>query len=109
MAEKRGAHRIRVHLRASYRSSRTAIEGWVSDLSRHGLFLRTESVDDERGHDIKLHLDLPGGAVALEGEVVRIDTTPAASGMAIRFGAIGEDTRRQLANFMIERSYHALH
>jgi uncharacterized protein (TIGR02266 family) len=109
MAEKRGAQRIRVHLRASYRSSQTAIEGWVSNLSRHGLFLRTDLLD-ERGGEIRLELDLPGvGALSLEGEVVRVDATPMSSGMAIRFGQLAEDTRRHIANFMIERSYQALH
>jgi uncharacterized protein (TIGR02266 family) len=110
MGEKRRAYRIRVNLRARYRSSRASIEGWVSDLSRHGLFLRCEYLD-ESGGEVSLDLDLPGrnNPLSLAGEVVRVDTTPMSSGMAIRFGSLGDETRRALANFMIERSYQSLH
>jgi uncharacterized protein (TIGR02266 family) len=109
MAEKRSAHRIAVRLRASFRSSQAVIEGWVSDLSRGGLFLRTDYLD-EPGSQGTVDLDLPGGdePLRLPGAVVRVDTSPDRAGMAIRFDALPTEMRRPLANFMIETSYQAL-
>jgi uncharacterized protein (TIGR02266 family) len=108
MAEKRNAHRIAVRLRASFRSSQAVIEGWVSDLSRGGLFLQSDYLD-EPGTSGTIDLELPDGEpLRLPGEVVRVDTNPDRGGMAIRFGALSDDTRRPLANFMIESSYQSL-
>lgn len=108
MAEKRSAHRIAVKLRASFRSSQVVIEGWVSDLSRLGLFLRSDYLD-EPGSAGTVELELPDGApLKLPGEVVRVETVPDRAGMAIQFAALPDDTRRPLANFMIESSYQSL-
>jgi hypothetical protein len=108
MPEKRSAHRINVKLRASFRSSHAVIEGWVCDLSRLGLFLRSDYLD-EPGATGTVDLELPDGApLRLPGEVVRVETSPDTAGMAIRFAALPDDTRRPLANFMIESSYQAL-
>jgi hypothetical protein len=108
MAEKRSAHRIAVRLRACFRSSGAVIEGWVLDLSRRGLFLRSEYLD-EPGATGSIDLELPDGEnLRLPAEVVRVDTTADRAGMAIRFGALDDDARRPLANFMIESSYQAL-
>ena len=109
MAEKRAAQRIAVRLRAMYRSSGAVIDGWVDDLSRVGLFLRSEYLDTP-GSEAVIDLALPGNAapLRLSGEVVRVETQSGRSGMGIRFGSMAEDTRRPLANFMIESSYQAL-
>jgi len=108
MPEKRSAHRIAVRLRASFRSSAAVIEGWVLDLSRLGLFLASEFLD-EPGAEGTIDLELPDGeALRLPGEIVRVDTAPDRPGMAIRFGALNDEMRRPLANFLIETSYSAL-
>jgi uncharacterized protein (TIGR02266 family) len=110
MGEKRHAHRLRVNLRARYRSDSVALEGWVANISRFGLFLRADFLDAE-GTQVSLYLTLPGhqAPLCIPGEVIRVDPAPLSSGMAIRFGQIPPSTRRLLANFMIERSYLALH
>jgi|SRR5688500_8309976 hypothetical protein len=108
MAEKRSAHRINVKLRASFRSSQAVIEGVVCDLSRLGLFLRADYLD-EPGSSGTVDLELTDGTpLKLPGEVVRVETTPGNAGMAIRFASLPDDTRRPLANFMIESSYQSL-
>jgi hypothetical protein len=108
MAEKRSAHRIAVRLRASFRSSQAVIEGYVSDLSRLGLFLRTDYLDTE-GSDGTVDLELPGHEpLRLPCKVVRVETETDKAGMAIAFGALPEQVRRPLANFMIETSYQSL-
>jgi hypothetical protein len=108
MAEKRSSHRIAVRLRACFRSRSTVIEGWVLDLSRLGLFLRSEFLD-EPGASGSIDLELPDGeSLRLPGEVVRVETASDRAGMAIRFGTLTDDARRPLANFLIETSYQAL-
>ncbi len=86
------------------------MEGWVANLSRYGMFLRSDYLDD-RGARVVVVIEIPGddGALQLEGEVVRVDERPCSSGMGIRFGRMAETVHRQLANFMIERSYQSLH
>ena len=107
-SEKRRAQRVLVNLEASYRSPGIALEGRVANLSRCGLFLRSEFLDDQ-GAQVKVGLNLPGGLgdVEIAGEVVRVDVSPMHSGMGIRFGSMSAPVRRALANFMIERSYRA--
>jgi len=108
MPEKRSAHRIAVRLRASFRSNQAVIEGWVSDLSRLGLFLESDYLD-EPGSSGTVEFDLPDGEpLRLPGEIVRVDTDVERPGMAIRFGHLPDSTRRPLANFMIETSYQTL-
>jgi hypothetical protein len=108
MAEKRSAHRVAVRLRARFRSSGTLIEGWVVDLSRRGLFLAADFLD-EPGATGSIDVELPDGEnLRLPAEVVRVEASQDRAGMAIRFGALTDDARRPLANFMIETSYQAL-
>lgn len=106
MAEKRRAERIRVNLRAHYRSDGMALEGRVSDLSSAGLFLRAEFLD-ELGTTVAVDLEVPGQDLRLRlaGEVVRVDTRPLSAGMGIRFAGLETRVRRDLANLVIERSY----
>ena len=110
MAEKRRGHRIRVNLRARYRSDAASIEGWVANLSRYGMFLRSDYLDNQ-GAAVTVKIEIPGDVetLELEGEVVRVETSPTSSGMGIRFGRLDDAVRRALANFMIERSYQSLH
>jgi hypothetical protein len=106
VAEKRRAERIRVNLRAHYRSDGLALEGRVCDLSRNGLFMRSAYLD-ELGTPVSVDLELPGQGACLQllGEVVRVDTTPLGAGMGIRFGGLETRVCRDLANLVIERSY----
>jgi uncharacterized protein (TIGR02266 family) len=108
VAEKRSAHRIAVRLRASFRSSQAVIEGWVCDLSRLGLFLQSDYLDEPGSHGT-VDLELPDGEpLRLPGEIVRVDTDTERPGMAIRFDDLPDAARRPLANFMIETSYQTL-
>ena len=109
MAEKRRAERIHVNLRAHYRSQALSLEGRVCDLSRHGLFLRSDFLDD-LGTPVAVDLEVPNRGIRLRlaGEVVRVDTSPMTSGMGIRFSVLDTWVRRELANLVIERSYSAV-
>jgi uncharacterized protein (TIGR02266 family) len=105
LAEKRRAERVRVNLRALYRSETVTLEGWVANLSRMGLFLRSDFLDDE-GSSVAVDLRVPGEdePLCLAGEVVRVDTSPMSAGMGIRFSRLADPVRRALANLVIERS-----
>lgn len=108
MAEKRSAHRMPVRLRACFRSSQAVIEGWVCDLSRLGLFLESDYLD-EPGSTGTVDLELPDSEpLRLPGEIVRVHVDTDRPGMAIRFGDLPDTARRPLANFMIETSYQTL-
>lgn len=62
------------------------------------------------GVDANLYLYIPGQSVplVLKGEVKRVDTRPLSSGMGICFQQIDDDSRRTLAEFLIERSFSSL-
>jgi uncharacterized protein (TIGR02266 family) len=108
MSDRRGAQRIDVHLTARYSSDSVSLSGWIANLSRHGLFLRSEFLDT-MGARAKLAVTIPGdtGPIQLDGEVVRVVEEPGTSGMGIRFRDLEPTTRQKLANFMIERSFQA--
>jgi uncharacterized protein (TIGR02266 family) len=103
--ERRGAHRIQVNLPARYRSDDTTLVGWVANVSRNGMFLRSQYVD-EHGAAVEVSFALPGDRqpVALTGTVVRVHESPLCPGMAIRFVGMAEVARRRLAEFMSRRS-----
>ncbi len=105
MSERRNAKRIDVHLTARYHSEAVTLSGRIANLSRHGLFLRSEFLDT-LGAQANLAVRLPGEAIpiALAGEVVRVVEKPGCSGMGIRFRAIEPQALRKLANLMLERS-----
>jgi uncharacterized protein (TIGR02266 family) len=107
-ADRRVAQRLEVHLTARYSSGAISLSGWVANLSRHGLFLRSEFLDTT-GARAELDVSIPGepGPVKVAGEVVRVVEAPGRSGMGIRFREIDPCARRKLANFMIERSFRA--
>ena len=105
--EKRASQRIRVKVRAYYRSGLVSFDGWVANLSRCGLFLHTDLLDCA-GTTAKLELLLPGmRRIDLGGEVIRVNLQPGVSGMGIRFYDLSRAKQRVLANFMIERNYQA--
>ena len=108
MPEKRSAYRVPVQLAACYRSQAATIEGTVTDLSRHGMFLSAEFLDSPGAAGV-VEVTLPGTPqpLFLRGEIVRVSTGQQ-GGMGIRFALLPDDVRRPLANFMMEVSYRAL-
>ena len=110
MSDRRRSERLRVKLPVRYHSDAVYLDCWVHDLSRNGLFLRSDYLD-ALGNFVGLRLTLRGEdlPVQVDGEVVRIDERPRSAGMGIRFTEIGASERRRLANFMIERNYEARH
>lgn len=105
MPEKRSAYRVPVQLAACYRSPAATIEGTVTDLSRLGMFLAADFLDTPGTAGV-VEVMLPGNVqpLFLRGEIVRVGN----GGMGIRFGALPDEVRRPLANFMMEASYRAL-
>ena len=103
--ERRGAHRIQVNLPARYRSEITALTGWVANVSRNGMFIRSQYLD-ECGADVRIGFALPGEKqpVAMAGRVVRVNDSPLCPGMAIRFTQVPDVARRRLAEFMSRRN-----
>jgi uncharacterized protein (TIGR02266 family) len=100
MRERRGAHRIQVNLPARYRSEGTSLVGWVANVSRNGIFLRSQYVD-ARGAEVEVSFALPGDGqpLAVTGTVVRVHESSLCPGMAIRFAPIPDPVRRRLAEF----------
>jgi len=103
--ERRGAHRIQVNLPARYRSRGTSLVGWVANVSRNGMFLRSQYVD-ERGAEVEVSFALPGDRqqIAVTGTVVRVHESSLCPGMAIRFVEIPDLVRRRLRDFMSRRN-----
>jgi uncharacterized protein (TIGR02266 family) len=103
--ERRGAHRIQVNLPARYRSEATNLVGWVANVSRNGIFLRSQYVDN-RGAEVDVSFALPGDRqpVAATGKVVRVHESSLCPGMAIRFVEIPDPARRRLADFLSRRN-----
>ncbi len=96
-----------VQLRAQYRSHAVSAVVDVVDLSRHGLYLRGQELHDAEGTPVALVVDLLEGPVSLVGEIVRTNDGGADPGVGVRFTALDEQVRRELANYMIERHYQA--
>jgi hypothetical protein len=74
LRERRAAHRLQVNLPARYASSALSVVGWVANLSRNGMFLRSGYLD-EAGAEVSISFALPDEAqpVALRGRVVRVN------------------------------------
>jgi PilZ domain-containing protein len=100
--DKRAAVRVPVRVRAQCRVHGLVIDGLVEDVSRSGLFMRAPRQVDP-GSTAEIHLDLPGEqAISLSVEVVRIESDPKRTGMALRF-VDGDRGRRPLANFIMRQ------
>ena len=110
LRERRVAGRLQVNLPARYASEAIAVVGGVANLSRNGLFLRSEFLDDAGG-EVSISFELPGEAqpVALRGRVLRVHDDALCPGMAIRFTQVPDGARRKLAMFMRKRQHIAAH
>ncbi len=84
--------------------------GWVANLSRNGMFLRSEFLD-EAGAEVNVSFALPDEAqpVALRGKVVRVNDGALCPGMAIRFTQVPDGVKRKLAMFMRKRQDGSTH
>lgn len=96
--DKREAVRVPVRVRARCRSEDVVVDGLVEDMSRSGLFIRTQRAIG-LGTSTEIALDLPGEqTLHLMAQVVRV----ADDGMGLRF--VDQDrTRRSLANFIMRQ------
>lgn len=99
--ERRLSTRHDVTLDAHYDSSSMDMSGPVTNLSRTGLFLRAQFLDDP-GSIVAISLQLPSEAkpIAIAGRVVRVDMREGASGMGIRFTDLSWRSRQRLARFI---------
>jgi uncharacterized protein (TIGR02266 family) len=106
--DRRASHRFPVELEAHYLSASMSMAGVISNLSRTGVFMRSEFLDDE-GSRITLHIVLGKSPdrLAVDGEVVRVDARPTRSGMGIRFTDLSAASRQKLANFVIKEGSEA--
>jgi hypothetical protein len=104
LRERRRTRRLQVNLPARYNSEAVSMGGWVANLSRNGLFLRSECLD-EAGADVSVSFELPDEPqpVALRGLVVRVDDGALCPGMAIRFTRVPDGVQRKLVMFMQKR------
>jgi len=104
LRERRRARRLQVNLPARYNSEALSLAGWVANLSRNGLFLRSERLD-EPGADVSVSFELPDEAqpVALRGQVVRVHEGTLCPGMGIRFTRVPDGVQRKLVMFMQKR------
>lgn len=100
--DKREAVRVPVRVKARCRHHGVVIDGFVEDLSRSGMFLRSPEMIAS-GSAAEIDLDVPGqDPLRLEAQVVRIEHSDEREGMAFRFvdpGIHGRD----LANFIMRQ------
>lgn len=83
--DKREAVRVPVRVKARCRCHGVVIDGFVEDLSRSGMFLRSPEMIAS-GSSAEIDLDVPGEEpLRLEAEVVRIEHTNEREGMAFKF------------------------
>ncbi len=103
LAERRRSSRKRVQLSADYGSKSMELTGNVVCLSRSGLFLRSDYLD-ELGSMVALVLTLPTEAepVRLAGRVVRVETDTPTSGMGIQFTDLSWRCRRSIVRYVEE-------
>ena len=100
--DKREAVRIPVRVPALCRSLGVVIDGFVEDVSRTGLFLRTPKLV-ATGSPAEVELELPGEpSLNLHVEVVRVEQRPERAGMGLRIIVDIQD-RRMLANFIMRQ------
>jgi len=100
--DKREAVRIPVRVPALCRSLGVVIDGFVEDVSRTGLFLRTPKLV-AAGSPAEIELELTGEpSLNLHVEVVRVEHRPERAGMGLRIIVDIQD-RRMLANFIMRQ------
>lgn len=101
--DKRDAVRVPVRVRARCRcDSGIEIDGFVEDMSRSGLFLRSPKWV-RPGSPAEIDLELPGqGMLVLEVAVVRVEHRPERAGMGLQI-VLRPETSRPLANFLMKQ------
>lgn len=108
--DKREAVRVPVRVKARCHYHGVVIDGFVEDLSRSGMFLRSaERIGAGSAAEIEIDLNLviPGERpLRLEAEVVRIEHSPSREGMAFRF-VDPQASGRPLANFIMRQHQSA--
>jgi len=103
VADRRRCTRKRVQLRADYDSKSMELTGSVTCISRSGLFMSSDYLD-ELGSMVALDLQLPNETepVHLAGRVVRVETGLASSGMGIQFTDLSWRCRLSITRFVEE-------
>jgi len=100
--DKREAVRVPVRVPALCRADGVVIDGLVEDLSRTGMFLRSEKLM-AMGSSAEIYLNLPGEPpLQLTAEVVRVEHGADREGMGLRIIADAQDGRL-LANFIMRQ------
>tara|TARA_R110002096_G_C14655898_1_gene726937 strand:- start:5901 stop:6245 length:345 start_codon:yes stop_codon:yes gene_type:complete len=102
-AERRRCTRKRVWLLADYDSKAMELTGSVTCISRSGLFMSSDFLD-ELGSMVALDLQLPNETepVHLAGRVVRVETSSTSSGMGIQFTDLSWRCRLSITRFVEE-------
>ena len=101
LADRRRSTRRRVQLAAHYDSKALELSGSVVCISRTGLFLSSDYLDD-LGSLVALGLQLPTeiDPVRLAGRVVRVQTSVVGSGMGIQFTDLSWRCRLSITRFV---------
>lgn len=109
LAERRRASRTRVHLDADYGSKSLELSCQVVCISRTGLFLNSDYLD-ELGSIVALNLRLPTepAPVRLAGRVVRVVALTQIAGMGIQFTDLSWRTRQSIVRFVEEANSQRL-
>lgn len=102
--DKRNAVRIGVRVPARCRAHGVVVDGFVEDVSRHGMFMRS-ALRIEPGSPAEIVLELPEEDLHLKVQVVRVDQGDRA-GIALRFS--GHRARMPLANFIMQQHHETL-
>lgn len=91
--ERRRAERIKANFRARWEGTWAQREGHITDLSATGCFILTPDLV-RPGEPVKLEIQLPQGAIKIEGRVVY---KAEEMGFAIEFTSISEEDRKRLS------------
>lgn len=99
--ERRRSNRQAVVLDAQYDSRTMVLRGRVTNLSKTGLFVESEFLDDP-GTNVALSLILATDKrpLAIAGRVARADAEPTKSGMGIQFTDLSDKSRERLARYI---------
>jgi PilZ domain len=100
--ENRVAARVPVRVPARCRSEGVVIDGFVEDVSRTGLFLRTPELVAP-GSAAEIALEISGEpTLYLNAQVVRVEHGPRRAGMGLRL-LVDARVGRLLANFIMRQ------
>lgn len=99
--ERRRSDRQAVVLDAQYDSRTMVLRGRVTNLSKSGLFVESEFLDDP-GTVVALSLTLSANMspLAIAGRVARAESEPTKSGMGIQFTDLSVKSRQRLARYI---------